>query len=383
MDIEAIKKKTFEAIRPLKSIDSAVYGSSRTDAGYGLPEHYLAYFLLVDLLEFNCLGRHEKLAWSVPIELGGKAFYIEHRKMGLGLFTPLDHKDEDLGQEVVRLVNRGVRVAQPYFNWRAEQAVNESAVNVRNRCTGLYDRFEFLLAQFNSKMAEAEANDRRVIRTNYPGGGIGMSFPKYQLIREAEWLAISVIESFFSWTEHAFVHLAILQGKCVTGIEIKNLAAAEWKEKFKTALGLDDPDIKRYYDRLMAIRYQVRNFVAHGAFGKAGEAFLFHSGAGAVPVQLPHRRGEHSYRFPNFLEFAARGANQTDQDTIEYIQSFIEYIRSGPLAPAWVFLDEGSDVVLTLAQDGTYELAMASEEAMNDFLKYWSYLEDIHANMDF
>ncbi len=386
MNIEAIKAKALQAIWPLKSVHSMRYGSSRTDAGRDLPEHYLVYFLLVDLLGFKILGRHEKLAWSIPVELEGQVLFIEHRKLGLGVFTSGGTGAEEVeptAKEIVSLVNRGIRVARPYFEWRAEQAVNTSEINVRNKCDDLYQRFEFLLGLYNSKIAEVQANAGRRVRVDNPTGGFGISIPEYPRSREAEWLGISVVESFFSWTEHVFVHLAILQGKCVTGSDVNYLAAAEWKDKFKTALDLNDATTKSYYDRLTILRYQVRNFVAHGAFGKSGEAFLFHSEAGAVPAQLPHRRGEYSYRFPNFLEFIGNQRPHKDEQAIECIQEFIDYIRTGPLAPAWIFLDEGMDSVLTHAQDGTYELAMESKENMQEFIKYMTYLEDMHSNMEF
>ena len=129
MNIEAIKAKALQAIWPLKSVDSTFYGNRRTAAGRGLPEHYLVYFLLVDLLGFKTLGRHEKLAWSIPVELEGQVLFIEHRKLGLGVFTPGGigaEETEPTAKEVVRLVNRGIRAARPYFDWRAEQAVNNS-----------------------------------------------------------------------------------------------------------------------------------------------------------------------------------------------------------------------------------------------------------------
>ena len=386
MNIEEIKANSLQAVWPLRSVESIFYGSHRTAAGRGLPEPYLVYFLLVDLLGFENLGRHEKVAWSIPVELEGQLLFIEHRKLGLGVFTPggIDAKKaEPTAREIVRLVNKGIRVARPYFDWRAKQAVNNSRVNVRNKCDDLYQRFEFLLGLYKSKIAEIQANTGERVRTDYPSGGVGISFPEYDLSRQAEWLAISVVESFFSWTEHVFVHLAILQGRCVTGDDVSRLTAAEWKDKFKTALDLNDPSIKSYYDRLTTLRYQVRNFVAHGAFGKSGEAFLFHSDAGAVPVQLPDRRGEYSYRFPSFLEFIGEQATQKDQKAIECIQGFVDYIRAGPLATAWLFLDEGMDVVLTHAQNGTYKLAMESEENMQDFIAYRTRLEDISVNMDF
>ena len=380
IDIEAMKEKAGRAILPLKSTELEAYGSRRTGAGQGLPESYLCYFLLVDLLGFKCYGQDEKVAWSIPVEIEGHNFLIEHRKLGLGVFASTGSDSENAAAEVVRLVRKGVQTAQPYFEWLAQQAVNDSEINVINRCQYLYQRFEFMLGQHVSKMEEVEASRGTVIKTEHQNG-YSTSFPEYRLQREAEWLATSVVESFFSWTEHVFVHLTILNGGCETGEDVKDLAKAEWKDKFKAALGLGDPELKRYYDKLTTIRYQIRNFVAHGAFGKAGEAFKFHSDVGAVPVQLPHRQGEYSYRFSNSL-LSSSEEEQSDRYALVCIQEFVDYIRSGARVPAWMFLDEGFDVVLTFAQDGTYQRAMNSVDDMRGFIDYWSRLEDRYANME-
>ncbi|WP_228378448.1 hypothetical protein, partial [Chryseobacterium sp. CCH4-E10] len=77
---------------------------------------------------------------------------------------------------------------------------------------------------------------------------------------------------------------AILTQKIKTGEEVTKLIDAEWKTKFNTVIS--DDMLKEYYIELLMIRNQVRNFVAHGAFGKDGNAFHFHSGAGAVPVMM-------------------------------------------------------------------------------------------------
>ena len=374
LDIEAIRRKARAAIRPLKTVSSDFFGRNRTKAGRGLPEYHLVYFLLVDLLGFENLGRHEKLAWSIPVDLDGGVLFIEYRKMGLGVFSSHNTDSEDAAREVVRLVKRGVKVAQPYFDWRAQDAVMRSQVNVRNRSSQLHDRFQFLLDLYAAKHTESEAASKV--------SSSGFTLPDYRVRREMEWLALSVIESFFSWTEHVFIHLAILQGKCTTGDGIGNLAAGEWGSKFKTALDISDPTLKRYYDELTSVRNQVRNFVAHGAFGKDGEAFRFHSGAGAVPVLLPHHLGHLSYRFPDSLNLSRRNIDSSDHDAIALIQDFISHIRSGPLAPAWIYLDSGEDLILTMAQSGTYQLAMASEEAMTEFIEGLTYFNDMHANMD-
>ena len=375
MDIEAIKAKALQAIAPLESVDTDAYGGTRTHLDRNLPEYYLVYFLLVDLLGFKCLGRHEKLAWSIPLDLRGRLLHIEYRKMGLGVFSSGEPNSEASAEEVVGLIHNGIRVARPYFDWRADQAVQESKVNIINRSVDLHERFKYLLDAYKSKLNEAEQGARVVHRANHNGGPVEYRFPNLELLRQAQWLATSAIESFFSWTEHVFILLAVMQRKCTTGDSVKNLAYAEWKEKFSAALDIRDPEVKRHYDSLTIIRGQVRNFVAHGSFGKSGEAFQFHSATGAVPVLLPHRRRQ-SYRFLTGAGVVA------ESEAIASIEQFVEYIRTGPLAPAWIYLDTGMRLVLTEARWGHYEYAMESIDSMQELVDMETYIDDINADMD-
>ena len=376
MDIEAIKKNALRAIMPLKSADVDYYGGTRTLSGRGLPEYYLVYFLLVDLLGFSCLGKGEKVAWSIPVDLEGHLLHIEHRKLGLGIFSYGDPDSEDSAKEVLRLVRQGVRTARPYLDWRAEEAVNSSQINVVNGSIDLYGRFEFLIGEYKSKLAEAEKKAHEPGTIGYASGSVRFRFPDWKLTREAEWLALSAIESFFSWAEHVFILLAIMQGKCITGEAVKDLARADWKQKFRAALDVDSPEIKRHYDDLTAVRDQVRNFVAHGSFGKNGEAFRFHSSVGAVPVLLPHQEGRHSYRF------LQRGRVLAESEAISSIERFIKCIKTGPLAPAWTFLDTGMDLVLTQARYGHYKHALRSMDSMEELVEMETYFADAYADMD-
>ena len=339
-------------------------------------DYYLVYFLLVDLLGFRCLGKGEKIAWSVPVEFEGQLLHIEHRKMGLGVFSFHGCDSEAAAEEVVRLIRVGIRVARPYFDWRAGKAVEDSRVNIRNRSTELYERFEFLLGQYKTKLAEADRESRELTVTGLDGGGSSFRFRDHQLLKEAEWLAMSAIESFFSWTEHVFILLAIMQRECRSGDAVKELAGADWRVKFQAALDISELRVKRHYDKLNVIRNQVRNFVAHGSFGKNGKAFLFHSGVGAVPVLLPHLEGLRPYRF------AGKGKGPATSDAISSIEGFIEFLRVGPLAPVWVYLDSGMDLVMTQASGGYYSSALDSIESMRELVDVETYISDAYADMD-
>lgn len=386
--------KVLEDLEPAGSPRSDAEGrglmlSARTDGGRSLPPYYLVYFLLIDLLGFPSLGQWEKTAWTVPVRYRGRLYGIEHRKMGLGVFapnldpaartsgTPSEQAEED-ARDIAALVTRAVSTAEPYFQWRAEQAVSTPALNVVNKTDALFDRYEYFCDRFRTLSDEAERRKaERTVETRTLSDGTvvtGGSSSSFALRREAVWNAQAAIEAFFSWTEHVFIHLAILQSKLSSGDEVARLAESDWKAKFRAALDIAEPQTKVHYDRLLDLRAQVRNFVAHGAFGKSGEAFSFHSGAGAAPVILTNNQ-KHKFSLTRRQAFDERLA-------IADIDSFLLHLWSESRAPAKHYVFSSLPSILTYVVDGTYARAMLSEDEMKLFVEHLAGEFDRAADMD-
>ncbi|MGD0076749.1 MAG: hypothetical protein ABSD31_20835, partial [Candidatus Binataceae bacterium] len=219
-ELEKIREAAGRAILPITPADAATvderfswYGD-RTDAGRSLPPYYLVYFLLVELLGFRDLGRDEKIAWSVPVAFEGKIYSIAHRKMGLGLFVPNAKAEEQQAQRIVSLIQKGVKAAEFYFDWLAKQAIKKSELNVTNNSAWLYERYLYLRDAFRNTTAEAEARkDERQISKTANGTVTTIQMPWFRLKQQADWMALAAIDAFFSWTEHVFIHLAILNGR--------------------------------------------------------------------------------------------------------------------------------------------------------------------------
>src|SRR5215831_2790848 len=115
-NVETIRSVALAAVSPLKPADPGTAATKadflitaeRTEAGNQLPAYYLVYFLLVDLLGFKNLGKWEKIAWSVPVDFEGRAFLIDYRKSGLGVFAAELPGDETTAGEIVRLIRKGI-----------------------------------------------------------------------------------------------------------------------------------------------------------------------------------------------------------------------------------------------------------------------------------
>ena len=382
-DIEKLQQKVEKILDPIasavengtKAETDFLFTASRTDAGRSLPPYYLIYFLFVDLLRCKNLGQFEKISWSVPIDYNGKAYLLEHRKSGMGLFTSNEVSQESDCREIVRKITKAVKAARPYFEWVASEAAKRSDLNVLNHSLRLYDRYAYFLDEYEKKVQEANARKDERIRTQHSSNSWSVQMPYFDLKRESEWLAMSVIDAFFSFTEHVFIHAAILRGKVVTGEDVANLADNEWASKFKACFDIQDQETKSHYDQLVSIRRQIRNYIAHGAFGKNGEAFQIHSGAGAVPLLMPHQKGSARFSMQSGIEF-------NEEEAIKVVKEFMEFYWESDMFPEVIYIQSSMPTILHYASDSTYARAMSSTEDMESFVEYLTRLQEQSANMD-
>jgi hypothetical protein len=390
-DVDKLRQAALRAISPIRPPDSNAqpgrlfWEAQRTKTGRNLPHYYLVYFLFVELLRFPNLGRSEKIAWSIPIDFEGTLYLVDHRKFGVGVFCKNPDAQKAQAKRIVSLISKGVKVADPFFRSLADDAVRQSRVNVKNNSSSLFQRYEYLRDKFRKAWTEATAR-RGEVETHTRADQISgisnpvkvteYSFPAFKLMQEARWIGIAAIDAFFAWTEHVFIHLAIIQGRVTTGDEVTGLIGAEWQEKYKQALDITDRDSKRFYDSLGTFRRQIRNYMAHGSFGKQGEAFNFHSRAGAVPVILDEVRGMGRFSLTGEVEFE-------EEIAISTIEDFIAHLWSAPRQPAWTYIQDADlPLILTFARDGTYKDAMQSVEDMERFAHGLTMQFDNAANMD-
>lgn len=378
LEIEQLRKDALKAISPLCPADTSKYfWGKRTTAGRELPPYYIVYFLLADLLGFSVLGKEEKVAWSIVLELEDTTFVIEHRKMGLGIFVQDPVAGEIQARKVLDLITRGARVSEKYFDSLAEAAIRNSKLNLLNKSKYLYNRLEYFLSLYKKAKQEAELRKEESILETLPDGTYQARHPsRYDFERQADWLAITAIEAFFSWTEHVFIHLALLSGSIITGADTASLAEADWPEKFKKALDLGDTNVKKFYDELILIRRQLRNYIAHGAFGKRGEAFRFHSKAGAVPVLMPHNGRNVRFSMQGDLSFR-------EETALSVIEEFIKFLHTGKQSVVFKYVQESElPTVLTYVANGKYKRATTSMGAMNALIYEMQEQFDRSANME-
>lgn len=185
-EMEVVRRTAFRAIGEVRPAGPAtladpkfLFTAQRTKASSDLPAYYLVYFLLVDLLGFRNLGQFEKISWSVPIDFKGKAYLIEHRKMGLGVFAHDADAEESVARQIVMRIKKGVKATQPFFDWLAGQAAQNSAVNVLNKSEPLFSRFIYFLNAYRAEANESidQKYDRFLEKFRVEVGSMTTSYP--------------------------------------------------------------------------------------------------------------------------------------------------------------------------------------------------------------
>ena len=153
---EKYKDVALKILSPIKSVDNIqdediIFNSQRSLAGQKLPEYFLIYFLLSDLLGFKNLGQFEKIAWSFPVKYKGNFFLIDYRKFGVGVFVKDKLNDEKYAEEITKKINGAVKSVRQFYDLIAEDAVNNSKFNIINNNQDLYQRFEYLLKLYKKE----------------------------------------------------------------------------------------------------------------------------------------------------------------------------------------------------------------------------------------
>lgn len=345
MDLDAIKARAGEAVRPLKQ-PSDWSNLDRTSctvcigAVHGLGEAHFVLALLVDLLGYEYSGRGEKRLWSIPVELNDTNLFIEDGKFGMEILAPNIPFVEDVAREVVNCIDRGIQSVREsvYFEeWIRECAGDDNAILASDSIL-LHDKFLFFREEFQRHWVEFEQCKSQNCIAD-PANIVGRieQHSKCAGIREkAAWIGQSAIDCFFFWTEHIFMHLAVLLereevnsiGKC------NKLIKNDWKSKYKSVFDTEaDEEASLFLHTLTEIR-ESRNFTTHGRFGQRGERLWVPTRRGCFPYNVKSSRSRDPWcRLNDEMGF-------TERESLQAIERFIEYLWSGARQPARMLLQE-------------------------------------------
>lgn len=378
-NLETTKENVLRAVSGISKPSSDARISGKYSVYRGIPhsDYYLVFLMMVDLLEFEYFGPYEKLAYGIPVEFDGLVYSINYQKFGMRI----ECSEGGDGEKLYKRIQKGIKAAKPYFLWRAEQASTSSDLNLVSKCPDLWEKYQFLKDQSQKLLDKfEEGRDKPEVNEEFNEDGSprfrSTTYPAYEFLKQGKWTHEAAVDAFFAWCEQALVHIAILMGKLTNGKEIVELLKGEFGPKCKLVFDLSLADEKAAYDDILLLRNELRNFVAHGSFGKDGAAFTFHTATGAVPLKVLDDKAR--------SEFSFGGTMPRDWERdYRRLNDFLDQLWKNGREPAKKYLDAGFPSILTYAVDGTYKKAMTSETEMDGFIEYLGRMMDDAANMDF
>lgn len=380
-NLQELKIKISQYFKEIQSAKTNVdlFNIQKIKTSIPMPPQYLVYFLLIYFLDFTYAGRWEKIAWSIPISYKKHNYYLIYSKFGLKIWSNNPDEQTSDADEIIQLIHRAIKDANPFFDYIANDAIDSSELNITNQAISLFEKYTFFKKKYSQMLKRAESKKDVAIRKKFQHYE-SVSYPYYDLKKKANWLKEAMIDAFFAWTEHVFVLLPILLGNVHNGKEIFSLIADKtWSEKYKLILPLNNLKNKELYDNLTYIREHFRNHIAHGSFGRDLSSFYFHSYAGAI--QFP--RLKHKKQKDKKFEFMWNTTTSNNTQIPKIFENFIKYLWSGKRAIAKLYIQGNVlPIYIPFVKERKYEKAMLSKNNMIDFIDYLHYMEDMGANMD-
>jgi hypothetical protein len=332
--------------------------------------------LLFGLTQFLGLpddGREEKVAWSVWFTFKDATYAFEMRKFGLRLLCEPANLDRALTREVLGKARALTDIVEAFLaDGYAQQQIASGAFTIENLYTRLDERYRFLrerakLAYETPPPPPESGQDER--------GNRWYSHDVGRPAREGGALGTAAVEAYFSRMEHLLCLAAGFTSAALPDGGFLGFLGAPWRAKVRTLLDLTEPETKSFYDKLLAVREEWRNPLAHGGFLWGGGSLHFHlPGIGALPAQLR--------RTPAGVQLRFTMLHSSFNEVMDLFDGFDEHLGRGPLRYAVKWAEAGMDAAFDPYSRRDYANASVSDVAFDYFLEGTQRAEDQAANMD-
>lgn len=341
-----------------------------TPSGFPIPS--LLHFGLTQLLCLEDAGPEEKVRWSVAFGFRGATYAFELRKFGLRLLCEPHNLDTPLTREVLGKARALTDLVEAHLSeFVAAQQLASGNFTIENLFHRLDDRYSILRDQ--ALNAYATPPPAPVTEQGPNRGWTSYDFDKPR--REGAAFATAAVDAYFSRIEHTFCLCAAFLPQAVRGDEFLTFLAENWPAKARRLLNLADPVAKRFYDRLLEIRDEWRNPLAHGGFLSSGGSLHFHvPGIGALPARL--------CRTPHGVRVGFRLPHESFEELVTLFDEYDAFLSDGPLRLPLRWAKSGLDVSFDAKNRKRLASAMEDEETFDDFIDGCAEAHDRYMNMD-
>jgi len=346
----------------------------RTD----MPVPELLQLIFGGILKLTIYGQKEKLRWEIPFRYKGIHCSFALQKFGLRLYiscaNDTDLDCDKLHKEIIgKLKKRIQTIEKTILIPFAQTQIKEGHVTIVNQYHSLENRYVY----FREKAEKASKRKLKSKGKNFTEDMQKLLQYNYSRRIDVFYNALAMLDAYFSLLEHLFVLVRPFQnGKP----DLVNYISEYWGDKFIKLFDIKkNPTAKSFYDRLDLIKERYRNFYAHGAFEKAGASLYIHfPSLGAIPAQLTRIKNSPHFNFFPIEEDKFKEICTT-------IDEFNQWLRadSTGLSNVIRYIESGLNIPCDRKSLQQIKTAMKSAKALNSLIEHWSYLDDLHTNMDY
>ena len=222
---------------------------------------------------------------------------------------------------------------------------NVTLVNQNRRLRGAYNFFRWQGQALIDGHGDPEIRQQMIDITIRVAGGDPANnhyfLPFFNPVNVGYCLT-AMSSAYFSWLEHVLVlalpftpHWDPLD-KPVTKA-IGDSWSDKWRYAFRDVMTAPGGAAKNTFDRLCGAAEQFRNLDAHGGFGKKEQSLLVHTPLGAIPARLTEGAGA-------IKATIISEAPSTFPEACELFDEVDEFLRTGPLSDAFVWIEGGLQV---------------------------------------
>ncbi len=369
--------KGFDADNEAISRGSAWDGKPIEVKGDKLPLPSLVFMCLVVFRGYRYWGKDEKLLWTIPFKYKSYPLLLSYRKFGLQILSNSGTApSQALVNEVLRQLNKAIRVTEKLVQPYAEQQVKAGNVTVVNS----YHKLNMMYRFFRRK---AKERFRRAARapTSLALGEGGLIAPllswRVRHQHEGAYYGTAMIDAFFSRLEHLLVLILPFVGFDSVHEDLVAFISAGWKDKFKRVFDVKhDRLAKSLYDQLDSIRERYRNPLTHGYFEKEGASLYFHvPGLYAVPVRLS--------KFREGLHYSFYPITETSLDEVcQVFDKTDKLLKSGAPGKGFLFAKSGLDIAFDASSRAKLRIACSSNKSLKEYIEWMAHWDTILTNMD-
>lgn len=328
----------------------------------------LLFIMLNEILGIKPFGPAEKLAWLFNFSYQSEPVTVFLQKFGLRLEMP-----EGTNQgKLIGSLQKCCVIAEQYLAPAVSSQLDDAAITLKNE----FHRFDGAYRYFRDSAGETYASPPPEPITRKTAYGTATSSSPFLPMIHGGYLASAMLDSYFSRLEHLLVLLVPFTSLNLKNGELKKFVGSMWGDKFKTIFDITSCQrSKKVYDDLRSVKEAFRNPAAHGGFLKKGASFLFHSAAGAMPVQLTKTNGNYEFRISQIPP-------ATFDEICDILDAAEDFIANSEFSDAFVYANSGLDVPTDDNSRSEY-LNVMNTENFEDFLDHKAMEWERYANMDF